>query len=141
MPTIMEQPYPMDFVQQGENIVLRTEEYDIGRTIHMDADESPVDQPRSPLGYSVGRWEGDTLVVTTTRLNWPYFDQTGIPRSVDSELVERFIPTEDGSRLDYELTVTDPVNFTEPVTEEKYWLYLPGEVVLPFDCAVRTQNG
>ncbi len=137
MPTIMEQPYPMEFVQQDENVFLRIEEYDLVRMIHMDDDRSLEEQPLSPLGYSVGTWDGDTLVVTTTRLNWPFFDQTGIPQSEDAELVERFDPTEDGSRLDYELTVTDPLNFTEPVISEKYWLYLLDEKVLPFDCSVR----
>ena len=137
MPTIMEQPYPMEFVRQDENIVLRIEEYDLVRTIHMDGDRSPEEQPLSPLGYSVGRWDGDALVVTTTRLDWPFFDQTGIPQSENAEIVERFDPTDDGSRLDYKLTVTDSLNFTEPVISEKYWLYLLDEKVLPFDCSVR----
>ncbi len=137
MPTIMEQPYPMEFVRQDENIALHIEEYDLIRTIHMGANSSSEAQPLSPLGYSVGRWDGDTLVVTTTRLDWPFFDQTGIPQSENSELVERFNPTEDGSRLDYEIIVTDPVTFTEPVTSEKYWLYLPDAEIQPYNCSVR----
>jgi hypothetical protein len=40
----------------------------------------------------------------------------------------------DGSRLDYELIVDDPVNFTEPVKLEKYWLYIPGRVMQPCKC-------
>ncbi|MCP4247164.1 MAG: hypothetical protein GY778_08950, partial [bacterium] len=52
MPTIMEQPYPIQFVQDGDNIVLRMEEYDTVRTIHMgEAETAP---PRALLGYSRG---------------------------------------------------------------------------------------
>lgn len=134
LPTIMEQPYPMEFVESGSDVVLRIEEYDTVRTIHMNQDEVPAETPASRLGYSTGRWEGSTLVVTTTRISWPWFSQNGIPQSDSSRLVERFTPTEGGSRLEYELVVTDPVNFSEPVTLTKYWLDVPGRDVLPFDC-------
>ena len=137
MPTIMEQPNPMEVVQDGNDILLRIEEYDTLRTIHLDPGAVPADEPVSLLGYSLGRWDGTTLVVTTTRINWPYFNQLGIPQSEESVLVERFSPTEDGSQLDYELTVTDPVNFTEPVSLGKHWLYLPDQEVLPYDCTLR----
>ncbi len=46
---------------------------------------------------------------------------------------EVFMPAEDGSRLDYTITVTDPVNFTEPVTLERYRLHVPGVDILRFD--------
>ncbi len=136
MPTIMEQPYPIEFVRQGEDISLVIEEYDIVRTIHMGSDSSSEQVPASPLGYSAGRWDGDTLVVTTTRINWPFFDQTGIPQSEAVRIDETFTPTSDGSRLDYTLTVTDPATFTEPVEQEKYWLWRPQETVESFNCSV-----
>ena len=85
-------------------------------------------------GYSVGRWEGDTLVVTTTLLNSPWFSQSGIPQSTQATLSERFTPTADGSRLNYELTTTDPLSFTEPVTTRRQWLYLPDQEIRPYDC-------
>lgn len=134
MPLIMEQPYPMQFSRDGNDIVLHIEEYDVRRTIHMDSETTPPDAPRSSFGYSVGRWEGETLVVTTNRLDWPWFNQQGIPQSQDAQLVERFTPSEDGSLLDYELTATDPATFTEPVTRTKQWLYLPDQEVRPYDC-------
>ena len=134
MPTIMEQPYPMEIVGQGGDIHLRLEEYDTLRTIHMGETAAGADQPFSRLGYSVGHWEGATLVVTTTNLNWPHFDTVGIPLSDEVEIVERFIPSEDGRRLDFRMTVTDPVTFTEPVELTKYWLALPGIQVQPYEC-------
>ncbi|HEX5047492.1 MAG TPA: hypothetical protein VFX89_10395, partial [Gammaproteobacteria bacterium] len=83
---------------------------------------------------SVGRWDGRTLAVTTTKIDWPFFSQLGIPQSADVSIVERFTPTADGSRLDYAMTVTDPVNFTRPVELATHWLYLPGVELLPYEC-------
>jgi len=134
MPTIMEQPYPLEFVAQGQDIVLRLEEYDTTRTIHMTPDASTTDPKPHRLGYSTGLWMGPTLIVTTTAINYGYFNQTGIPLTDAAEIVERFTPSEDGSRMDYTMTITDSAIFTEPVELEKYWLYIPGVTVEPYRC-------
>lgn len=136
MPMIMENPYPIAISQKGNDILIQIEEYDLVRTIHMNQTAAPRGTKPSPLGYSVGRWEGTTLVVTTTHISFPWFDQAGIPQSERSVLVERFTPTADGSRLDYTVTVTDPVNFTKPVTLNRYWLDL-GETIVPYNCDER----
>ena len=136
MPTIMEQPYPLEFVRQGDDIVLRAEEYDTQRLIHMNANATDEGQPRSKLGYSIGRWDGNSLVVRTTRMSWQWFDVVGVPQSEQSVLLERFTPRAHGSRLDYELTVTDPVNFTKPVTVGKFWVWYPQMTVEPFECRI-----
>lgn len=138
MPTIMEQPYPMEFEQGDGVIYLRMEEGDTVREIHMDAELATVEP--SLLGTSVGRWEGDTLVVETTGSTWPYTDMTGVPNSEDSVFVERFTPSNDGRRLDYEMTVTNPEIFTEPVTLDKHWLWIPGATVDPYECLVEADD-
>lgn len=138
MPTIMEAPYPIEFVQQPSgDIVLRLEEYDLERPIHMQQNVTRELPAPSPLGFSVGRWEGSTLVVTTTRISWPFFSQLGIPQSAAVQIVERFAPAADGSRLDYEMTVTDPATFTRPVVLSQYWLWLPSVQLLPYECTAR----
>jgi len=136
MPTIMEQPFPMEFTEQGENILLGLEEYDLVRTIHMGTGAPLEERSASLLGYSAGRWDGSTLVVTTTGVNWPHFDTVGIPLTEAVEIIERFTPSEDGSRLDYGMTVTDPATFTESVELEKYWLWLPDIEVGRYECTV-----
>ena len=70
MPTIMEQPYPLEFVKKGDTILLRLEEYDTVRTIVMTPDAKFAALPKTLLGRSKGRWEGETLVVTTDRIDW-----------------------------------------------------------------------
>jgi hypothetical protein len=138
MPTIMEAPYPIEFVRQTSgDILLKLEEYDLKRPIYMSANVTRELPAPSPLGFSVGRWEGPTLVVTTTRINWPFFSQLGIRQSPAVEIVERFTPTADGSRLDYEMTVMDPPTFTRAVVLRQHWLWLPGVTLLPYECTVR----
>ena len=134
MPLIMETPAPVEFVQSGENIRLLIEEYDLVREIHMGSDADKTKGEASLLGYSVGRWEDLKLIVTTTHINWGWFDQGGIPLTEQAEVLERFTLAEDGSRLDYTITVTDESTFTEPVTFERYFLYVPGETIMKFDC-------
>jgi len=139
MPTVMEQPYPLKFEQRADgNIVLELEEYDLERTIYMRAETAPRAPETTPLGLSLGRWDGTALVVTTTRVSWPFFSQVGIPQSEAVEIVERFAPTGDGSRLDYEVTVTDPATFTEPVNLHAYWIWIPEVELLPYECALRS---
>lgn len=136
MPLIMEQPLPMQIVDRGDTIELVIEEYDLRRIVHMNATRAPEGTARTPLGYSTGAWDGDTLVVRTTHVSWPYFDQAGIPQSDQSVLTERFTAVEEGSELEYVLVVDDPVNFTEPVTLTKTLLYVPDVELIPFDCTV-----
>jgi hypothetical protein len=131
MPTIMEQPYPMEIVDRGATIELLIEEYDTRRIVHMRP--TGVSVP-GPLGHSVGRLEGTTLVVVTTRSTWGYFDSVGIPLTVDAILVERFAPSADGARLDYTLTVTDAATFTAPVTLTKTWIWRPEVTRSAYEC-------
>jgi len=135
MPVIMEQPYPIEFVDEGDTIRLMIEEYDTVRTIHMRNAPAPASVTASPLGFSVGRIEGRDLVVTTTNINSGTFDSVGVPLSLEARLEERFAPSEDGSTLTYTLRIDDPVNFTAPVDTGKRFIYLPDAAVRPFNCA------
>ncbi len=132
MPAIMDQLHPMEFIDEGDRIRLRLEEQDVVRTIYMTDVAAP--QNAGPYGHSVGHWDGDTLVVTTTNIDFEWFDQEGIPQSDALVLVERFTPSADGYTLDYTVTATDPAIFTEPVLLDRTWIWVPGEEVHPFEC-------
>jgi len=136
MPRAMFHPSVLEFTDGGSELTLRSHEHDIVRTIHMEPAPDPSTRPAGPLGYSVGTWEGETLVVTTTRVDWPLSDEAGTPQSPDVRLVERFTPTADGSRLDYELTAYDPVNLTGPSVRTAHWMWVPGLAVLPYECEI-----
>ncbi|HEY5623664.1 MAG TPA: DUF6152 family protein [Gammaproteobacteria bacterium] len=133
MPSIMNPPYPMELIDRGDVIVYRQEEFDSVRTIYMNPATTPAPEP-SNMGHSVGRWEGETLVVDTILSTWPYFDGQGIPISSAAEYEERFTLSDDGKRLDYTVLITDMTTFTEPVLLDRFWLWVPGVQVEPYEC-------
>ncbi len=127
-------PHPYEFIDDGEEIQIIGHEFNIVRTIHMTDVGNSSEQPFSHLGYSVGHWERNTLVVETTRINWPNFS-VRLPQSEAIEVVERFTLSDDQSRLDYHSIITDPTTFTEPAVRERYWGAL-GETPEPYECKV-----
>jgi len=84
------------------------------RTIFMDGRPLPVDPNPTWLGYSVGRWEGDTLVITTNGFNNDgWLDVRGNPQTETLTLTERFRRPDFG-HLDLEMTFDDPKTFAKP---------------------------
>lgn len=136
-PLIMITPLPVEFVRQGEDILLKIEEYDSRRLIHMSPDAAPASDEHTLFGFSKGRWDGRDLVVETTQIAAGYFDHHGVPQSDEITTVERFMPNEDYTRLDYSLTTTDPVNFTEPFTLTRHFVWKPEMRVHPYECLDR----
>jgi len=136
MPVTMGAPLPIRFIDEGDSLTLHAVYFDTVRTIHLDDAADPEDQPPTHLGYSVGRWEGRTLIVETTRINYPFVDnEARTPQSEAVEVLERFTLSEDQSRLDFHLTINDPSTFTEPAIRERIYLAL-GEPFVALDCHV-----
>jgi hypothetical protein len=141
MPLIMEAPYPFEIRRDGDDILWHNEEFDTIRRIHMTADTPPAGQPDSLLGYSIGRWEDErNLVVTTTNVNWGHLDGQGVPASTQSESIERFTVSPQGDRLDYSITITDPVYLNEPMTFSKHWVWYPDAEVGDYDCTPEAED-
>jgi hypothetical protein len=135
MPSTMFDPPPMEIRHDGDNVILHMEEYDIIRTIHMDGGIGNPEPSR--LGYSVGKWEADNiLVIHTTHINWPFFDPWGTPQSDQISYVERFELTADERLLKYSLTADDPVMFVEPIVLERAWRWLPARTIQRYDCTL-----
>ena len=137
MPNAVLNPYPMELIDEGDQIVQRVEEWDARRVFHMSDDARSQIQAPSRLGYSVGRWDGQTLVVETTQVDFPLLDGGGTPMSENVSMIERFTLSEDETRLEYEIVVTDPENLVEPAIWENTWVYRPGVEVRPFECTLR----
>lgn len=141
MPRVMTRsgPYAVRFLERDGDIIQQNEWFEIDRVIHMDGREPPADLPYTPLGYSAGRWDGDVLVVTTTHIDWPYFQLyglEGVPQSRSMRFVERFKPSEAGTVVAYDISATDPETFTETVAYENYVTFRwdPNLEFLPYDC-------
>lgn len=136
MPAAMDNPYPVEFEDHGDAIVFRLEEWDGVRTIYMNPDPAAELPAPSPMGYSVGRWEGDSLIVETSRIDNPFFDDLGTPQSSALRLTERFDLDADNARLLWTGEIVDPVSFSEPVVLEIEWRWIPGNERKPFQCAL-----
>lgn len=136
MPSVMGNPYPMEFIDHGDTIELRFEEFDVVRTIHMNDTRDTADVPLSPLGHSVGRWEGETLVVTTNRINWPYYGRMGLPQSTSVHVTERFAVVAEEDRIDYQITNRDPEVFAGTQSWEAPYVWRAGEEVGVYACTV-----
>lgn len=134
MPRLMANPLPMEFHRDGDKIVLQFEENDSVRIIHLQAEHSGVPDESSIFGYSTGRWDGETFVVETTNITPDRFDNSGTPFSEDMHLLERFTASDDGSRLEYQITVTDTKTFKETLESGRHWDWRPEIVVGAYDC-------
>ena len=134
MPNANLNPYPIEFIDEGDNIRLRIEEWEAERIIDMVSSEIPNDVPHSLLGYSIGRFVGNTLEIRTGRLDSPLLDDDGIPMSSDAEIFEKYTIKTDGVTLAYEVSVTDPEYLAEPANWIATWKWVPGAVIRSFEC-------
>ncbi len=116
VPTIDFIPLPFRIVQTPGIIAILYEYNTEYRQIFMDGRVLPKNPNPNWLGYSVGRWDGDTLVVETEGLkDEAWLDQYGHPASDGLHVTERF-RRRDFGHLDLEVTMTDPRSFTKPWT-------------------------
>ena len=136
MPSTMSNPHPIHFIDEGDRIMVYIQENDVVRTINLSEDAEGATVPLSPLGYSVGHWEGTTLVVRTTSISWPYFDRTGIPLSEEVSVVEHFEIDQSGNHMTIRVVTIDPVNLTAPITSQRHYALL-GEPIKTYDCVAR----
>jgi len=89
------------------------------RSVFTDGRDLPKDPNPTWLGYSVGRWEGDTLVVTSAGFNDKgWLDSAGHPQTESLRITER-LRRRDFGHMDFEMTIDDPKVFTRPFTVKK----------------------
>jgi hypothetical protein len=140
-PTILVAPYLNEIVLREGVILIRNERFNVERTIYMDGRGHPDDGERSNQGHSVGRWEGDVLVVETTNFSAnraPVYGRParaeGVPSSLGKHVVERFTLSEDGTHIIIDFSMEDPEYLAEPFTGTVRWYYAPHFEMMGFDC-------
>jgi hypothetical protein len=108
-------PFPFHIVQSGAKIFIAYEYGSNSRIIHLDRPGTRAELP-SWMGYSVGRWEGQTLVVEVTdQVAETWFDASGNFHSDALKVTERYTPMGE-NHMRYEATIEDPNVFTRPWT-------------------------
>jgi len=118
---IMLTPSPLfEIRQHADHVEINYEFMDVKRRVPLDPnqtlEDAPLTAPQFPhLGRSIGRYEGEELVIQTTDLHEGVFSThviVGYPNSDQMSMVERYIP--DGERMEVRITHTDPVYYDEP---------------------------
>ncbi len=113
-------------IELGDStITIRSEAERLVRTVHLDQTSHDGIEP-SLNGHSIGRWDGDTLVVETTHFS-PHRqgNATGLPSGLQKHLLEEFELISDGSRIRYYFELEDPEYFEGQISAEIEFAYRP----------------
>ena len=120
IPRILGNPYPFKIIHTPGQTTIIYELNRVFRVVLMDRPQLSADDLEiAPYysGHSVGRWEGDTLVVETAGFNEKTFlDVTGAPHSWQMTTVERIRKINGGGQLENVVTINDPLMLTRPIT-------------------------
>ena len=134
VPRILLIPFPMQVVQIPGQIVMLFEYDHFVRQIYMDRRQHPRDLDPTWMGDSIGKWEGDTLVVDTVGLNdRTWLDQVGHPHSDALHVVER-IRRADYNTLVDDITVDDPKAYTHPWKGQQVFQLRPSWRLMEYVC-------
>jgi len=134
-------PYPWRMVVTPTHTFFLYEMYD-WRQVFMDGRKHPTGDDLDPTwkGHSIGRWEGDTLVIDTVGYNdKTWFDNKGWPHSDQLHLTERYTRTDLGT-MKVEMTIDDPVAYTRPFTVTGQARLMPKEELVEYICDENNQD-
>jgi hypothetical protein len=136
VPKILVAPAPWKIVQTPKYVVFVHEAFNLWRQVFMDGRELAVNEDTTPtwMGYSVGEWDGDALVVETRGFNGKvWLDQLGKPSTEALHVTEKF-RRKDFGHMDIEITIDDPKAYTKPWTVTVSARLLPNAELMEFIC-------
>ena len=118
-PRIYFHPRPFEIIQTPGRVLISYEYQQLLRAVYTDGRPHRDDLAASWMGDSIGRWDGDTLVVESVNFNEnTWIDRRGVPHSDQLRVEERF-SINDSGQLTIDITVDDPIAFTEPWSGRK----------------------
>ena len=119
LPRLIGSPYNMEVVDAGNHYLFIYVEHNTPRRIWMDGRTAPADTPDSSLGFSVGRWDGTSLVIETTHLAPGWLDGSGLPMSgPGTRVVERYDFAADRLTMARTITIYDPY-YSQPLVRKR----------------------
>ena len=130
-------PLEIEFLEDEEIVLIRSQYFDQERTVYMDGREHPDPEERFHEGHSVGYWDGDVLVVDTANFGdhrSPY--QNGVPSGARKHVVERYRLHDDGIRMNVWFMLEDPDYIVGQMTYERDLIYSPQLEMTPFNCDI-----
>lgn len=128
-------PFAKEIIQGEDRITILYEDMHEVRRIYTDGRDFPdnVGSLYSSMGYSIGHWEGSTLVVETRGIKDSVWHRTGTPISSDAEITEYMYVGDDGN-LHVELVLDDPVNYNRPPLRHTVWGSAPDYEFTHYAC-------
>lgn len=133
-------PYPVQMVQTPGLITMLFEVAHNVRLIHMDQ-PMPANPKITQMGYSVGHWEGDTLVITTKGISHTgIFDEIGTPHSDQLQITEHIRKIDGGKTLEDRFTFEDPVAFKTPWQAREILSWRPDVQLMEYVCEENNRN-
>lgn len=131
-PMLMTYPVAIEFVRLNDHVVIRSDWMDAERTVYMDDREHPAPNETFLQGHSVGRWEGETLVVESAN----FADElwAGLPSGPSKRLVERFAVADGGKSMRYSFVLEDEDHLASPVAGSGALSYRPDLRVGGMEC-------
>jgi len=134
MPKLNALPYPFKIFETPDTVIILYEGFTTFRQIHTDGRALPKDPQPFWMGYSVGKWQGDELVVETVGMNeTTWIDNAGHPHSDVLHLTERFRRPDFG-HMEIQMTFDDPKTYTKPWTITEQARAVPDTELLEFVC-------
>lgn len=138
VPRIFTAGYLTEIIQTRDRILWMYESQHVWRIIHMNA-RMPADLEHNIRGYSVGHWEGDTLVVETAGLSRVgQIDERGTVMTDHTRLVERI--RRNGDLLENVFTIIDPTAYEAPWTSRRVFRYVGDQRPLEYVCEENNRN-
>ncbi len=140
-PALMLLPSAVLIEQTDTEVTFRLDVMGAERVVHLGESAHPERLEPSLHGHSIGRWDGDTLVVDTIGYEaHPDGYSFDLPSSASKRLVERFTLAADGRHLDYEAVVEDSEYLAAPVTHRARWDYRPEQMPSNVPCDVEVSG-
>jgi hypothetical protein len=133
IPRLMYVPLPMEIFQVPDKVLIYVEAGNQLRQIHMNRDHKKDLDP-TYNGDSVGKWEGETLVVDTVGFNEvTWLDHAGLPHTDALHVVERIRRVDQNTLVD-DFTIEDPKAYTKPWKASQTYHLKPGWEIAEFVC-------
>jgi hypothetical protein len=126
--------YPFEIVQTEDMLVFLYEHFGMVRRIYMDGRSPPDYLPPARMGFSVGHWEGEELVVETTHIAAGLLSGAGLRQYGDVSVVERYRLVDNGRRLETDITITAPQTFLTPWARRMTWEHDPDGLIFEAVC-------
>lgn len=125
---------PFEIRREGNSVVVDHQFMDSRRVVHLDQTAAPAGTAPSTMGYSTGRFDGETLVVTTTSFVAATLEpRYGVMHTADLKLVERLAVNPETRELEITWTIDDPVIFKQPHTQKEIFVRTE-QTREPYDC-------